>query len=313
MSRRNRGQRALYEAMSRTHAKPKRRKVLESLRPQLARIRTASVKQVGPALERLRQAVTPKPKERVEPVHRPAETPSAPPVVPPKVVERPEPKTVQGPSQTWLRPKRVQLNDGRIEISIPWQLGVAIGLGLILVVLIAFRLGQIDQKARFAGTQQPVRTSAPSTAPDGNTTAAGAGEAEASAAGSGTGGGPGTATPAASTGDHVIVLAQYPVRTHLEPVRSYFASKGVQTEILAVSVLRQYFSERGLNTAVLPGEDGFMLVTSGTLYENPNNPDSDGYAMKQKIVRLGAQYKAPTGYETFAPNYFSDAYGMKIK
>ena len=123
----------------------------------------------------------------------------------------------------------------------------------------------------------------------------------------------GTTTLAAGQGDHVIVLAQYPVRTHLEPVRAYFASKGVQTEILTVSALRQYFSERGLNTAVLPNDDGFMLVTSGTLYENPNSADSDGYAMKQNIVQLGAQYKAPTGYETFAPNYFSDAYGMKIK
>ncbi|MBN2131098.1 MAG: hypothetical protein JW741_16475 [Sedimentisphaerales bacterium] len=321
MSKRNRGQRALYEAMSRTHAKPRRRKVLEALRPQLARIRVPSVKQVGPALERLRQAVTPKPKERVEPVRPVAEMPSAPPVVPPKVVERPEPKPVQGPSQTWLRPKRVQLNDGRIEISLPWQLGVAIGLGLILVVLIAFRLGQIDQKARFAGAQQPVRTGAPSTTPAGGAVAAGSSGAPASragsgvgaTAGSGVGAAAGSATPPASTGDHVIVLAQYPVRTHLEPVRSYFSSQGIQTEILAVSVLRQYFSERGLNAAVLPNKDGFMLVTSGTLYENPNNSDSDGYTMKQKIVRLGAQYKAPIGYETFAPNYFSDAYGMKIR
>ena len=310
MSRRNRGQRALYEAMSRTHAKPKRRKVLESLRPQLARIKVPSVKQVGPALERLRQAVTPKRKDRVETVHPPAETPSAPPVVPPKVVERPEPKPVQGPSQTWLRPKRVQLNDGRIEISVPWQLGVAVGLGLILVVLIAFRLGQIDGKARFAGAQQPVRTSAPSTTPDGDTTAVGLGGTQAGPVGSGSDSG--TATTPASTGDHVIVLAHYPVRTHLEPVRSYFASKGVQTSILAISVLRQYFAERGLNTAVLPDDDGFMLVTSA-LYENPNNRDSDGYAMKQKIVRFGAQYKAPTGYEPFAPNYFSDAYGMKFE
>jgi hypothetical protein len=295
--------------MSRTHAKPKRRKVLEALRPQLARIKVPSVKQVGPALERLRQAVTPKPKDRVETVHPPAETPSAPPVVPPKVVERPESKPVQGPSQTWLRPKRVQLNDGRIEISVPWQLGVAIGLGLILVVLIVFRLGQIDQKARFAGAQQPVRTSAPSPTPDGDTTAAGSDGTQAGPVGSGSDSG---TPPPASTGDHVIVLAHYPVRTHLEPVRSYFASKGVETSILAVSVLRQYFSERGLNTAVLPDDDGFMLVTSG-LYENPNNSDSDGYAMKQKIVRFGAQYKAPTGYETFAPNYFSDAYGMKFE
>jgi len=309
VSRHNKGQRALYEAMSRSRAKPKRRKVLESLRPQLARIRVPSIKQVAPALQRLRQAVTPKPKERIEPAGPPAEKPAAAPMVAPVVVERPGLKPVQGPTQTWLRPKRVQINDGRIEISVPWQLGVAIGLGLILIVLIAFRLGQIDQKARFAGTQQPVQTKAPAAVPSDDAEPTDSGEAQADAAAAGSG----TATPAPAQGDHVIVLTQYPVRTHLEPVRAYFASKGVQTEILAVSTLRQYFSERGLNTAVLPNDDGFMLVTSGTLYENPNSPDSDGYAMKQDIVQLGAQYKAPTGYETFAPNYFSDAYGMKIK
>jgi hypothetical protein len=313
VSKRGRGQRALYEAMSQSPPKAKRRGVLEALRPQVAKIKLPSLEQLKPSLERVKKAVTPKPKpkptpsQRVEPVRTPTEKPAPPPVVPPKAVERPETKPPQAPRQTWLKPKAFQFNDGRIEISMPYQLGIAVVLALILVILVAFRLGQIDQRARFAATQQPGPATVP-VSPIGSeqpTEAAGS-SATASTSGSG------PSAPAAAQGDHVIVLAQYPVRTHLEPARAYFASQGIETEIISVSALRQYFLQRGLNTAVLPDE-GYMLVTSGRLYENPNDPDSDGYAVKQKIIELGAQYKAPTGYETFAPNYFSDAYPMKIK
>jgi len=313
VSKRGRGQRALYEAMSQSHPKPKRRGVLEVLRPQVAKIKLPSLERMKPSLERLKKVITarpkskPGPKQRVEPVRPAAERPAPPPVVPPQAVERPEPRSPQGPTQTWLKPKAFQFNDGRIEISMPYQLGIAVGLGLILVMLIAFRLGQIDQRARFAAAQQ----GGPTTVPASPVGGAGPPEAETSPATASLSDS-GAAAAAAVPGDHVIVLAHYPVRTHLEPVRAYFASKEVETEIVAVEALRQYFSQRGLNTAVLPGE-GYMLVTSGRLYENPNQAGSDGYTIKEKIVELGAEYKAPTGYETFAPNYFSDAYPMKIK
>jgi len=313
VSKRGRGQRALYEAMSQSHPKPKRRGVLEVLRPQVAKIKLPSLERMKPSLERLKKVITarpkskPGPKQRVEPVRPPAERPAPPPVVPPQAVERPEPRSPQGPTQTWLKPKAFQFNDGRIEISMPYQLGIAVGLGLILVMLIAFRLGQIDQRARFAAAQQ----GGPATVPASPIGEAETGETETSSAAASTSGSEATA-PAAAQGDHVIVLAHYPVRTHLEPVRAYFASKAIDTEIVAVAALRPYFSQRGLNTAILPDE-GFMLVTSGRLYENPNDSGSDGYAIKQKIIEVGAQYKAPTGYEPFAPHYFSDAYPMKIK
>ena len=40
------------------------------------------------------------------------------------------------------RPKMLLFNAGRIEISLPYQLAVAILLGLVLLILVAFRLGQ---------------------------------------------------------------------------------------------------------------------------------------------------------------------------
>jgi len=52
----------------------------------------------------------------------------------------------------WMRkPRIVQFNFGRIEFSMPYQLAVALVLGLILLVLASFRLGQeyylTDQRA----------------------------------------------------------------------------------------------------------------------------------------------------------------------
>ena len=47
-------------------------------------------------------------------------------------------------------------------------------------------------------------------------------------------------------------------------------------------------------------------------YDNPDRPGTDGSVAKQKIIELGTKYKAPTGYESFAPNLFKDAYGMRF-
>ena len=56
-----------------------------------------------------------------------------------------EEPTAQAPQMVpgWpKRPRIVQFNAGRIEISIPYQLGIAVLLGVVLLVLVVFRLGQ---------------------------------------------------------------------------------------------------------------------------------------------------------------------------
>jgi hypothetical protein len=82
---------------------------------------------------------------------------------------------------------------------------------------------------------------------------------------------------------------------------------------VAFDRLREHFRQVGLNASVLPQGDGYFLVTRQT-YDNPDKPGTSGYEAKQKIIEIGALYKgkAPQGYETFGPRYFSDAYGMKI-
>jgi len=158
-----------------------------------------------------------------------------------RVTPKPDKAIPKGVARWWRKPKAVQLNAGRIEISIPYQLGIAVLLGFILVVSIAFRLGQRAAHSG-AGTQGSAQE----------------GRAE----------------------------------RDLEPVKLYFDQLGIKTEIRKI-------------------RDTYYLVTSNK-YDNPNNDGTNGYRVMQKIVELGPKYQAPPGYETFAPNFFTDAYGMRF-
>jgi len=188
----------------------------------------------------------------------------------------------------WRRtPRLFQLNAGRIEISIPYQLAIALLLGLILIILVAFRLGQINQRAnnptpgmreadeinvadrasaRMDSVPTPTRALPPA--------AGGADSTE-------------------TKGDHVVVLVQYQQRSDLVPVQQYFAGYGIETEI---------FQQGGW----------YFLITKDT-YDNPEKNGTNGYFAKQKIIQLGVNYKAPAGYETFGTEPFHDAYGMKFE
>lgn len=97
----------------------------------------------------------------------------------------------------------------------------------------------------------------------------------------------------ASSGDNRIVIATYKVARDLEPVKKFFDSNRVKTTI----------QKRG---------SYYFLVTDKS-FQSPNRKGSDGYKALQRIKRLGANYKAPKGYESFAPNLFQDAYGEKIR
>jgi hypothetical protein len=218
----------------------------------------------------------------------------------PKKADEPEPEKDKKPvlekprtaMQWWNKPRIAQLNGGRIEFSIHYQIAIAIILGLILLILIAYRLGQLSMaKQETAGPvrltnnetlenrtgqndraemqrTEPVTQSQPAREP---------------------------AVAAMSTGNNVIVLTQYGARADLIPVQEYFARNGVELDIVL--------------------ENGRYFLQTKNTFDNPNNPGTDGYKMKQIITKIGAAYKneAPEGYEKFAPHYFSDAYGKKVK
>ncbi len=188
------------------------------------------------------------------------------PVTPPSVIR-------------WVRkPRPVQVNAGRIEFSVPYQVAVAVLLGLILLIVITFRLGQWFGVGAAAGVpaskQTQVARPAEQSPKTVDTTPAGFDAAKQS-------------------GRNRIVIQMYQVKAHLEPAREYFDKMGVETEII----------ERN---------NWYYLVTKNK-YNNIDKVGTDGYQARQKIVELGAGYKAPQGFETFGTKPFSGAFGMKFE
>jgi len=227
--------------------------------------RTRHKSRYGKTLERLRQE---KP-DKTEPTTAKADT-----------------AMPQETAQWWRRPKLIQFNAGRIEIIIPYQLAIALLLGLILLILIAFRLGQIGQKAANSPAKMQKTSQINSAGRDTANTMQTLTSSEKILLGAE------KVEPAKPTGNNRIVIQTYRLRTHLEPVKQYFAQLGIETEIRRMG-------------------DTYYLVTINK-YENPNRPGTDGYRARQVIVEVGAKYQAPPGYETFGPKPFHDAYGMKF-
>jgi hypothetical protein len=195
----------------------------------------------------------------------------------------------------WRKPRIVQLNAGRIEFSMPYQIAVVLVLVFIFVILAAYRLGQSSYSAGRQETDQPAPAAQemdderpveramsnipqPSAPPE-NTTA----KTEVAE--------PVNVKP---TGSNVIVLVEYDSLPDLAPVQAHFSEHGIETEIVT--------------------EKGRYFLQTKQRYDNPATAGTDGYIAKQKIEEVGAKYKgkAPAGYETFAPFYFSDAYGKKV-
>lgn len=242
----------------------------------------------------------------------PAPVAETPPAVKLKPAKSPRPVTESVPAssepkQPWLRSKAVQINGGRIEISVSYQIAVVVGLLLVLMLLIAFKLGQVDQRAQYGSARPMARSQSPAE-PD---TPATAGTSQ----GPSGRGAPAEPTRAAASvqGDHWIVLAYHQRYADLEAAKMYFAANDIGTEIFRVADIRRAFVSSGLDPNVLPSGDGYLLVTDRSrYYENPERPGTDGYAVKEKIKELGAAYKAPSGLDSFAPHYFSDAYGMRV-
>lgn len=198
----------------------------------------------------------------------------------------------QAPAFVWpRRPRLVQINAGKVEISVPYQVAVAAVLGVVVLLLLAFRLGQWQARARqervFPAETGWVAPKPDVPAPDMSGPTAERTTVER----------PGPRSRQIkmleARGDNCIVIQEYGTRADLVPVQKYFARHGIETEIQ---------------------QDGnvYFLVT-WNLYENPEKKGTDGYEVKQRIIQLGRNYKAPPGRETFARHLFSDAYGKKVR
>jgi len=268
MARYKRGRMSLYEVMSRARLKPGFGRTLEKIREQ-------------------RGVESPPPYEETPPVVENAPLENAP-------VEENVPESIPSTTvQWWRKPKLVQLNAGRLEFSIPYQLAIAIILGFILVTLVAFRLGQYSYVGQEKSADVPaIKTTDNTPKPLGQSPS---GRAESPRISKDVTPSTSTGALAQTTGKNIIVIVEYKARADLVPVQAHFAENGIETEIIT--------------------EGGRYFVVTKNRYDNPNTPGTDGYAIKQKIIDVGAKYKgkAPAGYETFAPNFFKDAYGKKTE
>lgn len=181
------------------------------------------------------------------------------------------------------RPRILQFNAGRIELSLPYQLAIALILGLVLLVLVFYRLGQMSYPAEQESSNPAAkikdvdwdRPTGPATVD--RTPAPGAAE---------------NAEAVGQKGRNRIVIQTYETRTQLEPVKEYFASFGIKTEFRKIG--------------------GWYYLVTQDKYENPEKRGTDGYLAKERIIELGADYKAPEGYESFGKKPFHDAYGMRF-
>jgi hypothetical protein len=204
--------------------------------------------------------------------------------------EGPQVEDVAPPSVVrWIKkPRLLQFNAGRVEFSIPYQLGIAILLGALLVVVVVYRLGEnlgSRESPKPTVVKQTIKPDFGQTAVSKPAAAAAADTTRQAAADA--------ARQGIATGKNRIVIKIYQVQSHLEPVKEYFDKLGVPTEII----------ERN---------NWYYLVTKNK-YDNPDKPGTDGYLARQKIIELGAGYKAPPGHETFGPKPFSDAFGMRFE
>jgi hypothetical protein len=202
--------------------------------------------------------------------------------------------TQKAAAKWWRKPRIVQLNAGRIEFSVPYQVAVAAGLVLVLVLLASYRLGQRSSAGGAPpgpgqpGSQTPqVQKEAP--------TRPAASDVPRPAPPSIVPPKPERVEPVKPTGRNVIVLVQHDAMADLGPVLAHFAEYGIETEIVT--------------------ENGQYFLQTKQRYQNTTTPGSDGYKAIEKIKEVGAKYKgkAPPGYEPFAPHYFSDAYGKKVE
>ncbi|MHC5154823.1 MAG: hypothetical protein ACYSO3_01590 [Planctomycetota bacterium] len=99
-------------------------------------------------------------------------------------------------------------------------------------------------------------------------------------------------------GDNVILIESIALdrRDELVPLKTFFNVKGIETEIIEV------------------GDSGrAALVTQEGFDKNPASAGTEGYALMQRIKRLGAVYVRETEDTKFGQNPFQGSYGYKRK
>ena len=265
---RKRGKKALYEVMSKARNKPGFGRTLEKMRPK-----------------------KPVPKKD-EPVTNKKSAADV--------------ETSKTAAKWWRKPRVVQFNVGRVEFSMPYQLGIALVLGSVLLIVAAFRLGQYLTDSNSNGPLEIENVTEPSIQEKpveqqevANVTEQASPAEEESALLKIEEPEPAKPVTPKSTGNNVIVVQEWASKEDLRPVLAHF---------------NEYGKQYGIETEIVMENGNYFLQTKNR-YNNPGKPGTDGHEALQKIIEIGAKYKgkAPPNYETFAARFFRDAYGKKVK
>lgn len=203
-----------------------------------------------------------------------------------------QPKNAEAKQAIWAKKTRIfDFDKGRIEVFVPYPIAITVVMGLALLLLLVFRVGQGVGKHQVGET--PVSKTTEKSIELATAAKEMARSVVAKRASSITPVQAVTTTGGESTksNDYSIVLAEVKSSRDLEPAKQYFDEQGIATEIKNV---------RG----------SYFLVTAEK-YDGFSR-GSVGYDAIEKIKQVGAKYKAPAGYGGFGLKPFSDAYGRKM-
>ena len=226
-------------------------------------------------------------------------------VAPPK----PAPEAPKAAAQWRKKPRIAQFNAGRFEFSVPYQVAIALGLVLVLLLLGSYRLGQRSiVPGQLAADESGGQVGKADQESDSGLAKANMQE---------------SASPAENVPPQEQVMpnedATRIVEEQVEPVKP----KGKNAIVLAHSgrivdfqPVVEHYEQHGIALKIVPLENGrYQLRTVEQYVRNPATPGTDAFEAKRRIIEVGELYRgmAPAGLDTFGKHPFSDAYGKKVE
>ena len=181
------------------------------------------------------------------------------------------------------KPRAFQLHSGRVELALPYSAIAVVSILFVLALVASFRLGQnVQPLARLASRQPPPPGAARGTGAQSEAPAGTMEKVISPAAGA-------NSSSAVVRPGSTIVIQQCDTLEDLVPVRQFFKGRGIGTEIVRRDKAYYLFTVERFSS---------FSLKEGT-------PE---HKLKQRIVELGQEYKAPPGRKSFAPHRFRDAY-----
>lgn len=228
----------------------------------------------------------------------------------PVVVQKePEKKPVLSEKEaiSW-KPRPIQVVNGRVEMTLSVRAVVIVILLLVTVMLICFRAGQMYTYSSQGGT---LIDNTNNESPDQSETGLPKLSKTQTAS-------PGPASRQVQQTFEPTLPVQ-PVDQEPIVTRQTYKAKGGNAVVIQeferiedLIEVGKYFTDKGVPTEIVSKNKVFYLISSERFQYNPEAENTAGSILIWTIRELGRDYRAPQGFESFAPNKFKRAYGRKI-